>query len=445
MRKACPTGRSFVRAMGALGALAMLLGAGSGAAAQPAAPESSAPAHAATPTSAHGTRDPAPAPDTSVGLGGPSSVGGTLGRDARIEPSALTRYFAFKERMQDEHGFSFGADYFTLYQKASSSPGEDHAAGGVFRFFGSWDLVGRRSKSTGGFVYKIENRHRLGTPISPQDLGFEVGYVGLTAITFSDIRWALTNLYWQQSLLDGRLAFVAGYVDNTDYVDVHALVDPWNDFMNLAVSTDATIPIPNQGLGAALRFMITDQVYVLGGLSDTNGDPTDPGGAWSSFFDTGEHFTHVELGWISSLESRFTDNVHVGFWHADEREEAEVPGGWGVAASWSQKLGEVWQPFVRGGYSDGGGALWERSLSAGLGRYFRGGDDVLSVGLSWGRPNAESFGPGLGDQVTAQVFYHWRPLRFLHVIPDFQLLFDPALNPEEDVIAAWSVRARLAF
>ena len=29
--------------------------------------------------------------------------------------------------------------------------------------------------------------------------------------------------------------------------------------------------------------------------------------------------------------------------------------------------------------------------------------------------------------MTAQVVYHWRPLRIFHVIPDLQLLFDPAL------------------
>jgi len=382
---------------------------------------------------------------TSHGFGGPSSVGGALRRDEKSKARTLTSYFDFKDRLKKEHGFGFGVDYFALYQRASSSPGEDEAGGGAFRVFGQWDLVKRGSANTGSLVYKVENRHRLATPIAPQDLGFEVGYVGLTAITFSDIGWALTNLYWEQQLAGGRLAVVAGVLDTTDYVDIYALADPWNDFMNLAFSTNPTIPVPNQGLGAAVRFMATDHVYVLAGLEDANGDPTDPGGAWGSFFDTGEYFSHVELGWVSSLKNGFTDNAHLVAWHADAREDAQVPSGWGLAASWSQKLAARWQPFVRAGYSEGGGALWERSLSVGTGYSFRDGADVLAVGLNWGRPSEESYGPDVKDQVTAQVFYNWHPLRFLTVIPDLQLLFDPALNPDEDLIAVYSVRARLAF
>lgn len=62
---------------------------------------------------------------------------------------------------------------------------------------------------------------------------------------FSDIGWALTNLYWEQHLWGNRVALVGGVVDSTDYVDVYGLVNPWADFSNLAFSTDPTIPAPN--------------------------------------------------------------------------------------------------------------------------------------------------------------------------------------------------------
>ena len=95
----------------------------------------------------------------------------------------------------------------------------------------------------------MENRHRLGTDIAPTALGGEIGYAGLTAITFSDIGGALTNLYWSQRLMDNRLAFAIGVVDVTDYVDTYGLVNPWTDFSNLAFSNGPTIAAPSQGLG----------------------------------------------------------------------------------------------------------------------------------------------------------------------------------------------------
>ena len=179
-------------------------------------------------------------------LVGPSSVGGQLGKDRDAKgvsdpvPRLSERYFNFKNRVEEEYGFSFGFDYNALFQAASDGQGEDTAAGGVFRAYGQLTLVGKDTENTGIITYKVESRHRLGTEIAPKGLGADIGYAGLTAVTFSNIDWALTNLYWNQHLLDNRLAFVGGIVDTTDYVDVYGLVNPWTDFNNYAFTTNPT-------------------------------------------------------------------------------------------------------------------------------------------------------------------------------------------------------------
>jgi porin len=83
-------------------------------------------------------------------------------------------------------------------------------------------------------VFKVENRSAIGNRISPQALGPSLGYAGLFTTTFSDAGWILTNLYWRQSLRNGRVSFVIGQVDVTDYVDVNDLASPWTAFGNLA-------------------------------------------------------------------------------------------------------------------------------------------------------------------------------------------------------------------
>lgn len=241
------------------------------------------------------------------------------------------------------------------------------------------------------------------------------------------------------------MGFVAGVLDTTDYVDVYGLVNPWTDFSNLAFSTDPTIPAPNQGLGAAIAVMATDNLYVLGGIADANGDPTDPGDSINSFFSDAEFFTHIEVGWIGSWERRYSDNIHLTAWHADERKQAQVPNGWGVAFSFSRLFADTWEPFFRAGYSEDGGALWERSVSAGFGYYPGKKSNVLGVGLNWSRPSEEVFGPGLDDQYTAEIYYRFQLLKVLTLTPDVQLLINPALNPEEDRLWVFGLRARLAF
>ena len=331
-------------------------------------------------------------PDSAVPIsfGGPSSVVGQIEADREPEESPSdgdqpARPFRdFTERLSSEYGIALGLDYNALYQYASKSLDEQHAAGGVLRFYGTAQVFDQTSGHPGAIEFKIENRHRLETDISPSALAGEIGYAGLTAVPFSDADWLLTNLYWHQALDDNRLAYILGIVDVTDYVGVYGLVNPWTDFINLAFSTDPTIPAPDQGFGAAVRWSPAPHYYVLAGLADANGDPHDPAGSIDSFFDDGEYFKHVEAGWYGTWESRFDDNIHLTLWQADERIQAGIPDGWGAAFSLSRKLDERWLPFVRIGYADGGGAPFERSVSAGFGYYPPAVKGVFGLGLNWG-------------------------------------------------------------
>ncbi len=139
-------------------------------------------------------------------FGGPDAVENTLADDAAsrpsfVEESLLQPWFDWKQGLQEDTGFSFGLDYSSLYLQSSEdgASGDDSAASGMLRVFGSWDLVGRGTGNTGAAVWKIEHRHRY-TDQSPQGFGFDQGYVGLIEPPFSNEATRLTNLYWRQRL-----------------------------------------------------------------------------------------------------------------------------------------------------------------------------------------------------------------------------------------------------
>lgn len=124
---------------------------------------------------------------------------------------------------------------------------------------------------------------------------------------------------------------------------------------------------------------------------------------------------------------------------------SSFPTGCGLAFSFSCLFAEKWEPFVRAGYADDGGALWEKSVSAGLGYYTRKSSDLIGIGLNWSRPSSDTLGPGLDDQYTAEVFYRFHLLKMVAITPDLQLLFDSALNPDKDLIAIFGIRGRISF
>ena len=366
----------------------------------------------------------APAQEARSGFGGPSSVDAGLAKLSRVPLSDR---------------FHLGFDYSAMGQIARGGADEESASG-VARIFGTVDLYGGAGSSTGTVTFKLENRHAYGD-LAPQDLGFAVGYVGLPAITFSDAGTLLTNLFWQHTSADGRWAFVAGITDVTDYVDVYALGNPWAEFSNLSFSTNPTIPAPNQGFGLAARLRIGRNGYVLAGIADANGDPADPIDSLSDFFADPEIFAHAEIGWVGSWEDRFTDNLHLTLWSADARPEAGVPSGHGAALSASWRFGERFIPYARIGYSDGGGALLERAASIGLGYDTGRRDDRIGIGVSWGKPNSDSFGDNAREQVTAESYWRLRASDWLEITSDVQYLRRPALAP--DIDHAWLLGLRL--
>jgi porin len=393
-------------------------------------------------------------PSSSLQLGGPNSVGAQLKQDIQKKQAiikydlfgrALRPYFDFKRFLKEEYGLAIGFDYNALVQIATTSLGENVAAGGVVRFYGKWDLIGRDTGNTGSFVFKVENRHRLGTDISPVELGPEIGYAGLTTTTFSDNGWELTNLYWEQRLFNERFIIGGGVVDTTDYVNTYSMNNNWTDFNNQAFLSGPTIPSPSQGLGAAAVALLTKNIYILGGFADTNGDPTDPWESVNTFFDQAEYFSNIELGWISSFESRFKDNIHITAWHADKRKEAGVSNGWGLDFSFNRRFADNWEPFLRAGYANDGGALWDKNISIGLGYYGKQDSNLFALGLSWSEPSEENFGTDLKDQYTIELFYRIQLLQNFAITPDVQFLVNPALNPDEGVIGVFGFRARLTL
>lgn len=383
----------------------------------------------------------------------PDSVESLLRKDAEPkEPffrlEFLDPYYGFKQKLLDRIGLGFGLDYTTVLLGATESLGDNFSAGGIARLYSSWQLIGRNKSSySGSIIFKGEHRHDY-SDIPPSVFGFEIGYAGIIEPPFSDQGWRLTNLYWRQSFGEDRFVTYVGFLDATDFVDAFILGSPWTGFFNFVFSTgSASIDLPNDAtLGAMAGFWINEKIYIMGSLTDLNSDPEDPFEGFETFFEDNEYFTSFEIGYTPSAERFFNDRIHLTFWHADKRENLGLDDGWGLAFSATKWVSnDRLMGFIRGGYADDGAGLLEKSLSGGIGFQPMPGRDLLAIGINWGEPNEASFGSGLDSQYTMELMYRLQLLRELAVTPDLQFIIDPANNPEDDFIAVFGIRARLAL
>ena len=88
--------------------------------------------------------------DEQPDLGGTDQVDNRLELDRYIQHSTfqlsfLDGYFAFKDSLKARTGFSFGLDYSSQAYWSNSLEGTSNASSGIVRFYGSWELVGRKS------------------------------------------------------------------------------------------------------------------------------------------------------------------------------------------------------------------------------------------------------------------------------------------------------------
>jgi porin len=102
-------------------------------------------------------------------------------------------------------------------------------------------------------------------------------------------------------------------------------------------------------------------------------------------------------------------------------------------------------PFVRAGYAEDGGALLEKSISAGFGYQKVTGGNQIGLAFNWGEPMESTWGPDLSNQKSFELFYRIQVFKELAITPDIQYIADPALNPEEDSMWVAGLRFRLAF
>jgi porin len=153
----------------------------------------------------------------------------------------------------------------------------------------------------------------------------------------------------------------------------------------------------------------------------------------------------VEIGLTTAQDKMFNDNAHITLWNVDASEQAGTPSGWGVAGNLCKEVGKGWLPFLRGAWASRAGVFYESSVSFGVGYQPNPKGDLTAIGVNWGRPNRDVYGDNLGSQWTVEIFRRIQVTQQLEITPGVQLLQNPVLNPNEDLIGSFSLHVRRDF
>jgi porin len=336
---------------------------------------------------------------------------------------------------------SFGLYGYWLYQNASDTISEeDEGLGQIYRFLGSYNLYGKDTGHPGRIEWRFEHRSNLGSYLSPSHLGSETGAVTLdSGFGYSSaFDTDLSVLNWTQLFNDQTAGIAVGRLAFDAYLDAFPFQTFSRGFINRAFVLSPTMATTGIGaLGLVSKGFVSDNVWLGGQIYDGNAASGDFD---MDTFDQGEWLKGLEIGWTPSLDRRNTDRIQFTWWDKDERALAGVAAGQGWTMSASVKRGK-WFSFARLGHSDGGaGVKAKDSASAGF-EYTTRLDQAWSLGLGWTNPVIEHD----NDEYVIETSYKFQLLKGFSLLPNVQLLIDPANNPDEDQIWVVGLRGILSL
>jgi porin len=390
--------------------------------------------------------------EDSLGFGGPEGVGPSLAqadelRDALYEWAFFDGYFDWKGQVDDDYGVSFGVQFYSLFQQAGESlPGEDDDAfGNIFRFLGKWTLFERDNGNLGRIEWRLESRSDWFGFQAPGSLGGRTGIAALApGFAYSDnFDMDLAVINWTQGFANGKAGYAVGRLAFDVYLDAFPFQTFSRGFLNRSFILNPTLPTTGIGaIGGVVKGFVGDNFWLGAQIYDANAASGD------FDFDTlkeGEFLKAVEVGFTPSFGQRKTHLIQFTYWDKDRRDDASVPdgSGWAVSAAW--KLNDTYFPFVRFGSSDGGGGVAaEDAVSAGV-EITRPRGEAWTIGVGWAKPSEETFGPGLDDETVIETSYKFQIAKNFSLLPDLQIVFNPANNPGESSVWVIGIRAILTL
>ena len=378
---------------------------------------------------------------------GPSGVSRQLDEeeeayDDKPDMNTFPALSDWKNQVKEDHGLSFGAYAMLLYQYADETlPGNEHdAAGTVLWFHGDWTAYEREDGHFGLIQWRLEKRSAIAGLQAPSDLknaiGLAVpnpatGYIDTFNTDISVLNWS-HGYKNRASIAVGRLAYNA-------HLDSFFIGTFFRAFLNSAIRYNPTVASTGIGaLAVVAKGFVTDNILIGAHVYDANA----VSGAFDmDTFKQHEWLTAFEIAWTPSIASYKIDRIQFTYWHQDERQEAGVVEGQGWAVSASHQLTDDLIPFLRFGHSNGGaGVAAESSASIGF-EYMPREYHAWSFGAAWAKPSEKTHGTDLEDEYAFETSYRFQLSRHFSIMPDAQLMLNPAKNPSVD--SSWVLGLRL--
>lgn len=364
----------------------------------------------------------------------------------------------------DDHGVSFQASLTSDY--SLNLRGGRDTAGGAFR-----DLLNAnvtvdtdRLMHWKGGTFFVNFQNQNGQNGNANLVGSAQGISNIDA----DGRTEVSELWYEQQLLDGKVRLKVGKVDaNSEFAHVNNGAEFLNPSMGFSPTIVGFPTYPDPAMSVNAFVNPTEHLYAGFGLYDGSsavGEFTGPRGPATFLHSADRLFMIAEVGAKWSLANGRDGRLGVGVWHHTADFERLTGTGHSISGSTGPYVTvdqALWRKnpadkddtrgigaFFQYGYADPRVSLFEHHVGGGLtwtGPFDHRDDDVFGLGVTYvALSGRETGGPG-GNETTVEMFYKARILPWLSLKPDLQYVVHPGGGHDEPDALVATVRAVIDF
>ena len=352
-------------------------------------------------------------------------------------------YTAFKNKLNNDYGFSYNLDYSLMPQRTSPH-GEHYALQSFLAPSIAWTAFNNRY---GTGVLNVSYYSVYYGNSNANDIQGNAGMVtpindfGADEQEFADLYFTYQAPGHYNWLTFGIGQYSLYNFDGTDYNSNQQV-----NFINYALSQNASATYSDAGLGAYVQATPDNWLFVAGFADATNIEA--PSIRFNHLND--KHFTtFAQIGYNPNVHGLGKGQYSVMFYNQPYvQEQQQTTNGWSLNAQ--QNIGAKTAIFARINGVTGEQAVVNQSYVLG-GVYNNPLDrnelDQIGLAYAYDKIDADAVGENLAHKVEhiIEAYWAWGISKWATLTPDIQFYIHPALNQGSNYGTATSLRLTVMF
>lgn len=351
------------------------------------------------------------------------------------------KYNDFKSKLSDDYGIQYSLDVSFMGQKGVPNGGKT-ATQTIYAPTMSWQIFNDDTYGSGTINLSYTAVRYWGN--NGENIGNNL-YVANSINDFTTPSNAFDQLSFTQSLFDDKLSITVGQFPLYDFDGTQYDSNQQTNFINYALSQNASETYPIAGLGAYIQYNPNSEWSFAGGFQNARNIT----GETLSAKGWGDHrfTTFGSISYTPTINGQSGQYSLLVYNQPSVETQPQNTTGWSI--NMSQNLTEKWGVFLRANAATGDSMPITQSYVIG-GVYNnplnRNPLDQIGLAVAYNKVSKEYFDsaePMRQYETVLETYWNIGITQFLTIAPDIQVYIHPASKRDRDFGTVFSLRGTI--